>query len=506
MEPRGKVLAAIGSLAAWIMAYVLIVAAQPLPAAAAEPSREDLIKRIERLEGLLLDNQKRMQAYDKELGELRGQLGQQSRRLGEQEAKTDQKIDAALKSQDHAAVVKDIIKGVSLSEASQTPEEKKLETIYDDGFYLKGPDDQLRIGGWLQFDSRWYLNDKHPSSDTFLMRRARLDIRGVLENDFAYRLYGTLLGQQNGILQEGWLEYRKYPGARLRLGQVFEPFSLEAIYSARWTWFMERAMIVNAISPQEDIGGMLFGKLWDGRLEYGLGVFNGQGRNAAAVVSDKDFTGRVVLTPWAGEAKGHALRGLSLGGSFGAGNNEKSLSGADFQTQGMTTWYDFGANVRQDGELTRWGLEAQYLLGPFSAQGEFLSARFADIRNGSATAGLDVDGYYLNLGWVLTGEDAPGDGTIRPRRDFDPGAGGWGAWQAAVRYQQMNTDRQLLDLGWAEGSDRAQSATLGLNWHPNRHIRVQFNYDHAWFAQEIMRGGVRLDQEDVLTTRVLFDF
>ncbi|MFZ5587635.1 MAG: hypothetical protein ACOZHQ_17075 [Thermodesulfobacteriota bacterium] len=36
--------------------------------------------------------------------------------------------------------------------------------------------------------------------------------------------------------------------------------------------------------------------------------------------------------------------------------------------------------------------------------------------------------------------------------------------------------------------------------------RWRLNYDHAWFAQEIIRGGVRLDQEDVFTTRVRFDF
>jgi phosphate-selective porin len=123
-------------------------------------------------------------------------------------------------------------------------------------------------------------------------------VRGVLENDWAYRLYATFLGERNGILQEGWLEYRKYPSFRVRAGQVLEPFSLEAIYSALWTDFLERAVIVNSLSPQEDIGIMVLGKLWDNRFEYGLGDFNGQGRNREAVVDDKDITGRLVFTPF----------------------------------------------------------------------------------------------------------------------------------------------------------------------------------------------------------------
>lgn len=482
-----------------LLAVFFLAVALAVPAMSAEPSRQDLIKRIDRLESMLLDYQKRMGAYEKELQALRGQIQAQDRR-------TDKKIEQAVKSPDHAAVVKEIIQTVSLDEAKQTPQEKRLRTIYDDGFYLKGPDDQLRIGGWLQFDSRWYLNDQHPNADTFLIRRARLDIRGVLENDFAYRLYATLIGERNGVLQEGWLEYRKYPVARVRVGQVFEPFSLEAVYSARWTWFMERAMIVNAISPTEDIGVMFLGKLWDGRLEYGAGVFNGQGRNTSATVDDKDFTARVVLTPWVNAPKGDSLRGLSFGGSFGTGNNQKNLAGNSFQTQGFTSWYEFASGVSQDGGLTRWGLEGQYLLGPFSVQGEYLRARYDDIKRGGASAGLEVDGYYFNVAWVLTGENAPGNSAIRPRHDFDPSKGGWGAWQLGFRYQNMSTDQQLLNMGWATGSDGARSATLGLNWFPNRHIRLQFNYDHAWFNSAVTRNGITLDEEDVLTTRVLFDF
>jgi phosphate-selective porin len=68
------------------------------------------------------------------------------------------------------------------------------------------------------------------------------------------------------------------------------------------------------------------------------------------------------------------------------------------------------------------------------------------------------------------------------------------------------TDDELLNLGLATGTDQAQSVTVGLNWFPNRHIRFQLNYDHAWFDDPITVQGERLDNEDTFTTRFLYDF
>jgi phosphate-selective porin OprO/OprP len=89
---------------------------------------------------------------------------------------------------------------------------------------------------------------------------------------------------------------------------------------------------------------------------------------------------------------------------------------------------------------------------------------------------------------------------------FDPSKGGWGAWEVVGRYQILMTDDELLNLGLATGTDQAQSVTVGLNWFPNRHIRFQLNYDHAWFDDPITVQGERLDNEDTFTTRFLYDF
>ena len=137
-----------------------------------------------------------MEAHEEELRSVKEELSKQA-------ATVDQKVEAAVKKPEHLEYVRHLMESIRLTEKVETPEEQRLRTLYDEGFYLKGVDDQLRIGGWLQADYRSFLDSDHPENDTFLIRRARLDIRGVLENDWAYRLYGTLIGERSSSRRGG---------------------------------------------------------------------------------------------------------------------------------------------------------------------------------------------------------------------------------------------------------------------------------------------------------------
>lgn len=478
--------------------FFLTVLSSPQLAPAQGPDK-DLGQRVEKLEGIIQEQKKLLENYERELNQVKNELKKQTEVI-------DEKVQAAAQKPEHRVLLREMMSDFLLSDAKETQAEKELKTVYDEGFYLKGKDDQIRIGGWLQADGRWFLDSDNHKNDSFLIRRARFDIRGILENDWAYRLYATFLGERNGILQEGWLEYRKYPSFRVRVGQVFEPFSLEAIYSALWTDFIERAVVVNTLSPQEDIGVMILGKLSQNQIEYGFGFFNGQGRNREAVVDDKDFTARVVFSPFLHSSSLPALKKLSFGGSFSTGNNKQDLSGFDLKTDGTTTFYDIQSGVNQDGRLTRWGLEVDYGVGPFGLKAEYLQGRFDQITRGVPKAGLDLSGGYFTAGYVLTGEDWPQNEPIKPKRDFDPAKGGWGAFQVLGRYQLVNTDSEMLNKGFAVGTDKAQAATFGLNWYWNKHLRFQLNYSYYWFKDQVTFGGVRLDKENFILTRFQYVF
>ena len=248
----------------------------------AENQNSDLYKRVEELESIIKKQQDQLRHNQPLLQELKKDIVSQKETVEEEKKKTKESVV-------------EILNGLRTDYRKPTQEEKRLETIYDDGFYLRGEDDTLKIGGWYQFDTRFYLDENHPETNTFDNRRARFDVRGVLENDFSYRLYASFIGSP--VLQEAWLQYQYFPYARIKLGQYKEPFSLESQYSARWIDFVERSIGVTNVQPSEDIGVMVFGKFLDNHVDYAIGFFNGQGRDREAVVDDKDLAGRMVVQP-----------------------------------------------------------------------------------------------------------------------------------------------------------------------------------------------------------------
>jgi len=73
------------------------------------------------------------------------------------------------------------------------------------------------------------------------------------------------------------------------------------------------------------------------------------------------------------------------------------------------------------------GAEAAWMNGPLSVQGEYLHS-FVEHAAGS---GLNFDGFYASVGWLLTGESRPynrAEGVFDrgvPKRNLDFGRGGW---------------------------------------------------------------------------------
>jgi phosphate-selective porin OprO/OprP len=264
-------------------------------------------------------------------------------------------------------------------------------------------------------------------------------------------------------------------------------------------------MIVNALSPNEDIGVMVFGNLFGGRIVYALGYFNGQGRNAEATNGEKEYIGRIVVAPFHGY-ESVLLKNLYFGGSLGTSNLKKDYSDADIKTQGGTKFFDILENVELNGRLTRGGAELEYLAGPFSLKMECLRGILDRLTGADAHGSLVMYGYYATAGVMLTGESVAQNASIRPKKNFDPLTGGCGALQLVVRYQAFFTDRELINRGLAGGVTDARSTGAGINWYPNYHIRFQFSYDYVWFGSSLTIENVSIKHENTLVLRVQFDF
>jgi phosphate-selective porin OprO/OprP len=106
--------------------------------------------------------------------------------------------------------------------------------------------------------------------------------------------------------------------------------------------------------------------------------------------------------------------------------------------------------------------------------------------------------------YVLTGEPASDRG-IRPRQNFDPAAGHWGAVQVTARYSALTVDDEVFDhgLGAAGASRRARSWAAGVNWYPNPWVKWYATVERTSFDAGV--PPVRAD-ENILYLRAQVAF
>lgn len=398
----------------------------------------------------------------------------------------------------------------SLDGAQQNDKQKAVRTVYDEGFTLLGEDDAVKLGVWMQNDARIFFNNR-PGTTQFLVRRARIDLRGSLEGMFGFKLMGEFEGD-NGTnaanLKEGWVEYNQFSAFRVRIGQYKEPYGLENLYGDLWTDFLERPIAENFIRPEQDLGLMFYGKLFGKRLEYGIGLFNGSGTNVAEVNDDKDVAGRLSVTPWAGSGK-KWLDKFTLGGSLTYGKQTATLDGTGPTTAMGTRVLAFvsptaGGDVTVSGNRLRAGGDLEWLVGPFSLKGEYALSRLLGVTFGGVRRSFDIHGAHLQATYLLTGEDKTNQGAIVPKHPFNPKEGGLGAVELTGRFETMWAEQGLIDAGFAAGTDDLWSATGGVNWILNRHIRTSANYVFSKFDDAVVGAGGRTDEHGILL-RVQFN-
>jgi phosphate-selective porin OprO/OprP len=111
-------------------------------------------------------------------------------------------------------------------------------------------------------------------------------------------------------------------------------------------------------------------------------------------------------------------------------------------------------------------------------------------------------GFYVEGSWILTGERRRFDPSRAsfwfPKPDRPFGKGGWGAWELAFRYSQMdlNDNPGLPGLppppGGIRGGDQKIFA-LGLNWYPRNHLR--FLLDYMWVSVNRLNPASALNPE-----------
>lgn len=276
----------------------------------------------------------------------------------------------------------------------------------------------LKISGYAQALYRYCELDSQ--NDSFSLPRVRLKFDGHLRPELAYRIQIDVAASAD-ILRDAYIKYTKYPSANIIVGQTFIPFSEEQLYPTPDLEFIDRTLVTSRFSYDRDLGIQLQGELFDKKLAYGAGVFNGAGRNTTDNNDDKDIVGRIVVSPLKG--KNVLLEGLSLGAAFQYGS----------QPQIENT----------EGDRTVFGALVKYEYNKLKAQSEYLFRRQEQI---TGLSDKDGDGWYIMTAYYLLPE-----------------------LQGAVRYEQYDPDIDIAE-------NREDVLTLSLNYFFNDYLRLQVNY------------------------------
>ncbi len=164
---------------------------------------------------------------------------------------------------------------------------------WDRGFYLGSADGHFRmnIGGWIQPRYIYRMVGGEEDTSSFTMRRVRLDIRGhVFVPELSYRVMSEHARSSN--LRDAWIDYAFSPELQLRAGQFTVPFQWHRYVGPRRQHFPERGVPGEAFgfSSGRDLGVMAHGRLAESKLAYGVGFFDGAGRNVDISNSSGNMT------------------------------------------------------------------------------------------------------------------------------------------------------------------------------------------------------------------------
>lgn len=375
--------------------------------------------------------------------------------------------------------------------------------------------------------------------DGVYMRRIRPNVEGTFWETGEYRFIPAFENNQfnSAGIDEMWVGMKELPFVgKLRVGHVKNAMGLEAdmTASSRCMTFMERSSYSEAISLNQNFvtGLWLSDAYLDQRTTWTFVVFRpdiGSSTDAFFGDGQTGVQGRITGLP-VYEVDGRCLMHLGISGGYRNGTNNTAISSLrTVQLRARPEMRDDAPSanlVNSDtGRMVDTGvlasdtqyllaLEALYITGPLSLQGEYgwtwvdnvlgvFNPYAASAANPpgaffpfAAQQNYLFNGGYIQLAYTLTGENRSYDkagGTLGRAylgksgpfsnafwvRDEDGHIiSSWGAWEVAGRYSYVN----LNDGG---GVYRIQGGVLqgvgvALNWYLNNNLTVNFdwNYDY----------------------------
>jgi phosphate-selective porin OprO/OprP len=386
----------------------------------------------------------------------------------------------------------------------------------------------FKIGGRLQVDADsfdgFYTANGNRADETYL-RRARLEISGVAYEDFAYAFYRNFGDSgSDDSWNEASISYTGLKPVTLTVGRMNPTFGLEEAASSKWITAIERSAIYDLAPWVNDhmngeglrlrttLGGIFHGEVGAYRQDFGGNNQFFQDKNGK---NNHAFVMRGVIAPIVEDTQvlhfglNYATRDVEEGYRERIRSRLSVRGTTEDAINGNRATY---GDAFLDGKDSAYGLEAAYMTGPFSIQGEYLSrtAEGSELLNGN-DKDLEASGYNVQLAYTLTGESRSYKLDGGKFDKIKPSNKQLGAWEVFYRYDNITVDETprlpasaVAGLTVNSIDAGAKVHTVGVNWYANEAVKVSANYLKA--SADDVANAAGDDDGDAISLRMQYVF
>ena len=376
----------------------------------------------------------------------------------------------------------------------------KFESKYVNGVFF---------GGLVLDRTKWLSQDDNSMRqvgdlsefDEGEIRGLRFGLGGTLnfETPWVYTIAGATNAFDKGFNTNdtedvAWFDYRLdipvFSNTTFSIGKQKEPISMERLTGLIFLPWQERTTAADGLLPSRNHGIVLNGMRSDGWMTWAAGAFNNWiDSDESFDETANQFIGRLSWVPVVSSDESNLLH---LG--FGLRHTD-AKQGIRYQTEPeinlSPTYADTGL-LTANSALT-YSLETYWRKGPYWLGFEYIRSDVESPEFGNP----NFDGYHISASWVMTGEQR---GYRKRSGTFDPilvarsvDQGGWGAWEGAFRYSNLDLSDGLVDGGDVD------IYSLGLNWWLTQ--VMQFSLDYRYIT--LNQGGIEGDSSAITSRLVL---
>lgn len=346
-------------------------------------------------------------------------------------------------------------------------------------------------------------------------RRAWFGVNGKMFGDWSYYFnydFGGGGGTETpGHIQQVWIQYDGLGPLALRIGAFTPSNGIEDATGSGDTIFLERnAPAEAARNIAGGDGRNTFSVTYSADRLFGQIAYSGNKiQDSGSYDEQQSVTGRLAGLAWSSEDLKVLL---SAAGSYvlkapdsAAGQN--AVRALTINAPPEITVDNTGTKFVTTGSLNsnhmwQYGLEGAAECQSFYGQAGYF--RYGTDLRGS-TAAYGFSGWYGQATWLITGESKPYSaatasfGNPKPRIPFSFNGGGWGAWELAARFSDLDLNDNAgvkgsaLPTGGLRGGDQ-KIWTFGVNWYPTSALKFELQYQNVDIDRLGTKGAVNNTQ------------